>query len=243
MASRIAFFIAVAAVSGLCWAMSARAADKPVDLELVLTADVSRSIDDQEFRLQREGYAQAFRDKRVIDAIRSGGIQRIAVTFVEWTGIGLQRVIIDWTLIDSAASAEAFAQQLLTLPRTYYIGGGTAVGEALYHAATLFADNGFEAERRVIDVSGDGRTNRGRPAGPARDFVVSQGFVINGLPIMGTDPQLDTYYATQVIGGPGAFSVPAEGFEDFANAVRSKLIREIAAGPHSMDTALAARPE
>ena len=243
MASRIAFFIAVAAVSGLCWAMSARAADKPVDLELVLTADVSRSIDDQEFRLQREGYAQAFRDKRVIDAIRSGGIQRIAVTFVEWTGIGLQRVIIDWTLIDSAASAEAFAQQLLTLPRTYYIGGGTAVGEALYHAATLFADNVFESERRVIDVSGDGRTNRGRPAGPARDFVVSQGFVINGLPIMGTDPQLDTYYATQVIGGPGAFSVPAEGFEDFANAVRSKLIREIAAGPHSMDTALAARPE
>lgn len=243
MASRIAFFIAAAAVSGLCWAMSAGAADKPVDLELVLTADVSRSIDDQEFRLQREGYAQAFRDKRVIDAIRSGGIQRIAVTFVEWTGIGLQRVIIDWTLIDSAASAEAFAQQLLTLPRTYYIGGGTAVGEALYHAATLFADNGFESERRVIDVSGDGRTNRGRPAGPARDFVVSQGFVINGLPIMGTDSQLDTYYATQVIGGPGAFSVPAEGFEDFANAVRSKLIREIAAGPHSMDTALAARPE
>lgn len=243
MASRIAFFIAVAAVSGLCWAMPARAADKPVDLELVLTADVSRSIDDQEFRLQREGYAQAFRDKRVIDAIRSGGMQRIAVTFVEWTGIGLQRVLIDWTLIDSAASAEAFAQQLLTLPRTYYIGGGTAVGEALYHAATLFADNGFEAERRAIDVSGDGRTNRGRPAGPARDYVVSQGFVINGLPIMGAEPQLDSYYATQVIGGPGAFSVPAEGFEDFANAVRSKLIREIAAGPHSMDTALAARPE
>lgn len=240
---RIAALVAVLAFWGLGSALPVRAADKPVDLALVLSADVSRSIDDQEFRLQREGYAQAFRDKRVIDAIRGGSFQRIAVIFVEWTGIDLQRVLIDWTVLDSAASAEAFAEQLLTLPRTYYIGGGTAVGEALYHAATLFADNGFEAPRRVVDVSGDGRTNRGRPAGPARDFVVSQGIVINGLPIMGAEPQLDTYYATQVIGGPGAFSLPAEGFEDFANAVRSKLIREIAGLPAPKDSALAALPE
>jgi hypothetical protein len=241
---RVAVFVAVLAFLGPTIAHSAKAADKPVDLELVLSADVSRSIDDQEFKLQREGYAQAFRDKRVIDAIRGGSFQRIAVIFVEWTGVDLQKVVIDWTLLDSPASAEAFAQQLLTQPRTFYIGGGTAVGEALYHAATLFADNGFEAERRVIDVSGDGRVNRGRPAGPARDLAVAQGLVVNGLPIMGAEPQLDRYYETQVIGGPGAFSLPAEGFEDFANAVRSKLIREIAGlSSFPMDTALAARPE
>jgi hypothetical protein len=244
-ASRIASLFAVLAFSGLYWAFPAQAADMPVDLELVLTTDVSRSIDEQEFKLQRAGYAQAFRDKRVIDAIRGGGIQRIAVVFVEWTGVGLQKIVIDWTLLDSAASAEAFARQLEDLPRTYYVGGGTAVGEAIYHAATLFENNGFEAERRVIDVSGDGPTNRGRPASVARDFVVSQGIVINGLPILGLEPRLESYYATQVIGGPGAFSVPAEGFEDFANAVRSKLIREIA-GRDSfipMDTAQADQPE
>ncbi|MFN4283981.1 MAG: DUF1194 domain-containing protein [Alphaproteobacteria bacterium] len=228
LARRIASVIAAAAVAALWWTSPARAADTPVDLELVLTADVSRSIDDQEFRLQRAGYAQAFRDKRVIDAIRGGGMQRIAVVFVEWTGIDLQKIVIDWTQIDSAASAEAFAQKLDDLPRTTYIGGGTAVGEALYHAATLFENNGFEAARRVIDISGDGPTNRGRPASVARDHVVAQGITINGLPILGLEPRLESYYETQVIGGPGAFSVPAEGFEDFANAVRSKLIREIA---------------
>ena len=242
--SRIASLVAVLAFLGLAPALPAQAADKPVDLELVLSADVSRSVDDQEFILQRQGYATAFRDKRVVDAIRSGGMRRIAVVFVEWAAANMQQVVIDWTLIDSAESAASFADKLERLPRAYLMGGGTAVGDALYHAATLFDNNGFEAERRVIDLSGDGRTRNGRPAAPARDFVVAQGIVINGLPILGSEPFLEEFYEREVIGGPGAFSLPAEGFEDFANAVRSKLIREIA-GLNSipMDTAQAARPE
>lgn len=240
---RVAAFVAVLAFSGFTSALPVQAADKPVDLELVLSADVSRSVDDQEFILQRRGYATAFQDKRVIDAIRSGGMQRIAVVFVEWSAANMQQVVIDWTLIDSAESANAFAEKLLTLPRAYFFGGGTAVGDALYHAAGLFNDNGFEAERRVIDLSGDGRTRNGRPAAPARDYVVAQGIVINGLPILG-EPYLEEFYERDVIGGPGAFSLPAEGFEDFANAVRSKLIREIAGlSSFPMDTALATRPE
>jgi hypothetical protein len=230
--SRIASFVAVLAVSGLCLGVfgnfSAQAADTPVDLELVLSADVSRSIDEQEFILQRRGYAEAFRDRRVIEAIRSGGMRRIAVTFVEWAAASMQQIVIDWTLIDSAESANAFADKLESLPRAFYYGGGTAVAEALYFSAKLFDDNGFEAERRVIDMSGDGRTRNGMPAAPARDHVVAQGIVINGLPIMNAEPMLDVFYEREVIGGPGAFSLPAEGFEDFANAVRSKLIREIA---------------
>lgn len=244
---RVAAFVAVLAFSGFASALPAQAADKPVDLELVLSADVSRSVDDQEFILQRRGYATAFQDKRVIDAIRNGGMQRIAVVFVEWAAANMQQVVIDWTLIDSAESANAFAEKLLTLPRAYFFGGGTAVGDALYHAAGLFDNNGFEAERRVIDLSGDGRTRNGRPAAPARDYVVAQGIVINGLPILGSEPYLEEFYERDVIGGPGAFSQPAEGFEDFANAVRSKLIREIAglspAPAFSKNTALAVRPE
>lgn len=246
--SGIAFSLAMLAFAGPMLTHSAlnsaQAADKPVDLELVLAADVSRSIDDQEFILQRRGYAQAFRDKRVIDAIRSGGMQRIAVVFVEWAAAAMQQVVIDWTLIDGAESANAFADKLETLPRAYFYGGGTAVGEALHYSARLFDNNGFEATRRVIDMSGDGRTRNGMPAAPARDFVVAQGIVINGLPIMNAEPMLDVFYETEVIGGPGAFSLPTEGFEDFANAVRAKLIREIAGlNSFPMDTALATQPE
>ncbi len=241
--SRIAVFIAVLAFSGFASTLPAQAADIPVDIELVLSADVSRSVDDQEFILQRQGYATAFRDKRVVDAIRGGGMRRIAVVFVEWAAASMQQIVIDWTLIDSAESAAAFADKLERMPRAYFMGGGTAVGDALYHAATLFENNGYEAERRVIDLSGDGRTRNGRPAAPARDFVVAQGIVINGLPILG-EPMLDVFYEREVIGGPGAFSLPAEGFEDFANAVRSKLIREIAGlDAFPMDTAQAASPE
>ncbi|MFN4283982.1 MAG: DUF1194 domain-containing protein [Alphaproteobacteria bacterium] len=226
--SRVVSFIAALAVSAVCWTLPARAADIPVDLELVLSADVSRSVDDQEFLLQRRGYAEAFRDKRVIDAIRSGGMRRIAVVFVEWAAAHMQQVVIDWTLLEDAESAYAFAEKLESLPRAFFLGGGTAIGEALLYSAKLFDNNGFEAERRVIDLSGDGRTRNGMPAAPVRDFVVAQGIVINGLPILGSEPFLAEFYQSEVIGGPGAFSMPAEGFEDFANAVRSKLIREIA---------------
>lgn len=214
-----------------CGAATAQPRETPVDVELVLAADVSRSIDDEEFHLQRQGYAEAFRNPRVINAIRSGPFRRIAVTFVEWTGIGLQTTVIPWTVIEDAGGGAAFAAQLAEKPRAYYSGGGTAVGEAIFHAATLFADNGFEGTRQVIDVSGDGPTNRGRPAAMGRDFAVAQGITVNGLPILGLARGLDRYYEQNVVGGPGGFMVPADGFNDFAQAVLSKLIREIAAAP------------
>lgn len=201
-----------------------------VDVELVLAADASGSIDDGEFALQRMGYAQALRDPRVINAIRGGAEQAIAITFIEWTGRGLQQTIIPWTIVKDAESAERIAQQLLSSPRALY-GGGTAVGEAIFHAATLFDGNDIESERRVIDISGDGPTNQGRPAGIARDATIERGITINGLPILTDYPGLDVYFEQEVIGGPGAFMVPATGFHDFAESVLHKLIREVAGIP------------
>lgn len=198
-----------------------------VDVELVLAADASGSIDDDEHMLQRRGYAQALRDPRVLNAIRGGAEQAIAVTYVEWTGRGLQATIVPWTVIKDQGSADRVAQKLLSAPRALY-GGGTAVGEAIFHAATLFDGNEIEGERQVIDVSGDGPTNQGRPAGVARDFAVQKGITVNGLPILTDYPGLDSFYEQNVIGGPGAFLVPATGFQDFADAVLHKLIREVA---------------
>lgn len=203
-----------------------------VDVQLVLAADASGSIDDGEYALQRMGYAQALRDPRVLNAIRGGGEQAIAVTYVEWTGRGLQVVIVPWTVIKDADSAEHVAQQLLSKPRALY-GGGTAVGEAIYYSASLFALSGFKGERKVIDVSGDGPTNQGRSAASARDFANERGITVNGLPILTDYPGLDVFFEQNVIGGPGAFMVPATGFHDFADAVLHKLIREVAGTPFS----------
>lgn len=198
-----------------------------VDVELVLAADASGSIDDGEHALQRMGYAQALRDPRVLNAIRGGAEQAIAVTYVEWTGRGLQATIVPWTVINDRESAERVAQQLLAMPRLLY-GGGTAVGEAVLYAATLFDNNGIESDRQVIDVSGDGPTNQGRPSALARDIAAQKGITVNGLPILTDYPGLDSFFEQHVIGGPGAFMVPAAGFHDFANAVLHKLIREVA---------------
>lgn len=208
------------------------ATDVVVDLELVLAVDTSGSIDDSEFTLQRSGYAQALRDPRVVNAIRGGGEQAIALTFIEWTGLGLHATIIPWTVIRTADDAERVAMQLQNAPRGLY-GGGTAVGEAIFHAATLFDNNGIESDRKVIDVSGDGPTNQGRSAGLARDFAIARGITINGLPILTDYPGLDTFYEQNVIGGPGAFMIPATSFQDFAESVLHKLIREVAGTPPS----------
>ena len=218
-------FLVFAAV--FCALASAPVGAAPVDVELVLAVDASGSVDGEEYILQRAGYAKAFSHPRVIAAIRSGVHRAIAVTYVEWTGPGLYEVIAGWTLIEDAKSAKGFAERLFTSPRELF-SGGTAVGDAIIYSATLFDDNGFEGARRVIDISGDGPTNKGRPASSARDEVVRQGITINGLPIIDEYYGLHVFFLDHVIGGPGAFAIPAKDFASFQSAILSKLIREIA---------------
>jgi Protein of unknown function (DUF1194) len=169
----------------------------------------------------------------VIDAMTSGEHRRIALTYFEWAGTHYQHTIIDWTVIDSAAAARGFAEKLAASPRASQ--SWTAVGAALAFGGRRFETSGFVSKRRIIDISGDGRTNDGPPAEVIRDKLVAQGIVINGLPVMmnrsnfgrAPDTDLDRYYEENVIGGPGSFMVVASNFEDFGRAVRSKLIREI----------------
>jgi hypothetical protein len=208
-------------------------ADTPVDLQLVLAVDLSRSIDEVEAELQRRGYVEALTNDRVIDAILSGEHKRIAVCYTEWAGTHYQMVVIDWSLIDSAGAARRFADKLAEAPRTSQ--SWTAVGAALAFAAQRFDNSAYSSRRHVIDISGDGRTNDGPPAELVRDKLVALGIVINGLPVMmnrtnfGRPPDLtlDTYYEENVIGGPGSFMIVADNFEHFGRAVRTKLVREV----------------
>ncbi|WP_296398870.1 DUF1194 domain-containing protein [Reyranella sp.] len=228
----------VGSLATLAMATSARA-ETPVDLQLVLAVDVSRSIDEVEAELQRRGYVEALTNDRVIDAILSGEHKRIAVCYTEWAGTHYQVVVIDWTVIDSAGAARRFAEKLSEAPRTSQ--SWTAVGAALAHAGQRFENSGFAPKRRVIDVSGDGRTNDGPAAEIIRDRLVAQGIVVNGLPVMmnrtnfGRPPDLtlDKYYEENVIGGPGSFMIVADNFDQFGRAVRTKLVREVsdAGGP------------
>jgi len=228
----------VGSLAALAAPIPARA-QAAVDLQLVLAVDVSRSIDEVEAELQRRGYIEALTNQRVIDAILSGEHKRIALCYTEWAGTHYQVVVIDWTVIDSAVAARRFAEKLSEAPRTSQ--SWTAVGAALAFAAQRFETSGFESKRRVIDVSGDGRTNDGPPAELIRDRLVAQGIVINGLPVMmnrsnfGRPPDtgLDKYYEENVIGGSGSFMISAASFDDFGRAVRSKLIREISKAPGS----------
>ncbi len=217
-----------AAVALFLSALAVQAQEKePVDLELILMVDASGSVDHDEFTLQRYGYITAFRNPRVASAIRSGPHGKIAVSYVEWTGPFLQTPVVDWTVLSDPASIEAFVQVLERTPRQLYT-GGTAVGHAILYGANSIAGNRFQGTRRVIDVSGDGPTNRGIPAALARDQVVAQGFTVNGLPILTDYSALEGYYLDNVIGGPGAFVIPARSFQDFNAAILTKLIREIA---------------
>lgn len=224
----------VGSMAALATATSARA-QTPVDLQLVLAVDVSRSIDEVEAELQRRGYIEALTSDRVVDAILSGENRRIAICYTEWAGAHFQAVVIDWTVIDSPGAAQRFADRLAEAPRTSQ--SWTAIGAALAHAGQRFEKAPFVAKRRVIDVSGDGRTNDGPPAEIVRDKLVSQGIVVNGLPVMmnrsnfGRPPDLalDRYYEESVIGGPGSFLIVADNFDHFGRAVRTKLVREISA--------------
>lgn len=207
------------------------AADAPaqtaVDLELVLAVDASGSVDAARFALQKRGYVAAFRHPRVLAAIRSGPNQAIAATMVQWTGPALQIQVVGWTKLGPEETAGAFATAIEDAPRGLF-GGGTSISGAIDYGRTLFHESPFHARRRVIDVSGDGSNNRGRPANLARDEAVADGIGINGLPILALEPDLDRYYYDHVIGGPGAFVVAAQNYETFADAILKKLITEIA---------------
>lgn len=220
----------------LVWAKPGAGAPVQVDLELVLAVDISRSMDYDELQLQRAGYAAAFRHPEVINAIRGGGVGRIAVAYVEWAGIGLARLTIPWTLIDGEATAEAFAQRIEAAP--ILPASRTSISGGLEFAAALFPGSGFQGVRRVIDVSGDGPNNQGPPVESVRDRVVAEGITINGLPILlkSSTPsgwydirELDRYYEDCVIGGFGAFLIPVTEEVGFATAVRRKLVLEISA--------------
>ncbi|HYE50915.1 MAG TPA: DUF1194 domain-containing protein [Azospirillaceae bacterium] len=220
------------------WAPGAPAAELAVDLELVLMVDVSGSVDAQEAELQRRGYAAALTNRRVVDAIRGGPTGRIAVTYVEWADDTYQNVVVGWTVLDGEESCRALADKLTRAPVATAF--WTAIGSAIDYAARQFDGNGFEGTRQVIDISGDGYSNRGRSPAEARDEAVAAGIVINGLPILNTRPNpsgglppmdLDAYYRANVMGGPGAFVLAAEDFASFGEAILSKLIKEIAALP------------
>jgi hypothetical protein len=206
-----------------------------VDLELVLAVDVSRSMDHEEQRLQREGYVAAFKHPEVLQAIESGATGRIAVTYVEWAGPTYQSVLVPWTILSSPADAMAFADKLgkSEMMRER----GTSISSGLFFASQLFEGSGVNAMRQAIDVSGDGPNNMGPPVVPMRDRVVAQGITINGLPILlrpggGFGPygiaDLDVYYEDCVIGGPGAFMITVTDVEQFPEAIRRKLVLEIA---------------
>ena len=203
------------------------AAQTAADLQLVLAVDASGSVDPVRFELQKRGYVAAFRHARVLQAIRSGPNQAIAVTMVQWTGPMLQVQVVGWTLVGDEESAAALAAAIERAPRQLF-GGGTSISGAIDYATTLFPRSPFRAIRRVIDVSGDGSNNRGRPVTFARDEAVAAGIGINGLPILALEPDLDRYYYDSVIGGPGAFVVAAQNYETFAEAILKKLITEIA---------------
>ncbi len=219
-------------------AMAAARAAEAVDLLLVLAADVSRSVDAEKFQLQRDGYAAAFADARVLDAITSGKQKKIAVCFVEWSGFASQKRVIGWSVIKDARTARQFGDRLAEAPRSF--SERTSISAAIDFSMMQFSDAPFESPRRTIDVSGDGTNNSGRDVRTARDEATAKDVTINGLVILSEKPLpwnpdhthppggLDTYYRDNVIGGPGAFVMVAQDFKSFGNALIHKLIAEIA---------------
>lgn len=198
-----------------------------VDLELQLLADVSGSVNSSEYQLQLQGYSDAFRSSSVIDSILAGGTGSIAVQYIEWSGSSQQATKVDWTLIDSYASAYAFADLLDGTTRSY--SGSTGIGSAIDYGDDLFFNNNFESARQVMDVSGDGKNNSGVNPATARDAALAMGVdTINGITI-GNAYGLQSYYADNVIGGTNAFQLHADTFADFQAGIEQKLIREIKA--------------
>lgn len=217
-------------------ALPAAAQDrKEVDLALALAIDISGSIDPDEARLQREGYVEAFRDPVIVKAILGGSTGRIAVAYFEWSDAWVQKLLIDWTLLDSEASIEAFARRLSDAPIS--IARRTSISGAIRYAIPLFGRSPYDAERKVLDISGDGSNNDGGLVTDIRYEALKERIIINGLPIMNGRPNpfgfpaeddLDKYYLHCVTGGPRSFVEVARSFEDFPRAVRKKLLQEVA---------------
>jgi len=212
-----------------------------VDLLLVLAADVSRSVDAGKFDLQRNGYAAAITNPRVLEAVRSGPLGRIGIAFVEWSGVSSQKVIIDWAMIRDAKSAQDFASQVIEMQRPF--ADRTSISAGIDFALAQLERAPFKSARRTIDVSGDGTNNSGRDVTSARDAAVAAGVTVNGLVILSETPLpwnadhtnppggLAKYYEDNVIGGPGAFVTIARNFESFREAIINKMVAEIAAAP------------
>jgi hypothetical protein len=240
----VAVLAAVAALPG-----RAAAQARTVDVAIALAADVSRSIDDEEFELQRKGYAAALTSPQFVQAIQSGVHGAVALCFIEWAGPGQQALVARWMVIRDGEGATDFAKMLLAAPRSF--AGRTAIGDGIDFASAQLAAGNIAATRRVIDVSGDGTNNSGRPVTAARDDVTAKGVTINGLAIINektggiqgtflfghTHPPggLPNYYHDNVIGGPGAFVLQISNFETFAQAMTNKLLTEISdATPHGL---------
>jgi hypothetical protein len=204
----------------------AGAAQVPVDLNLVLALDSSASVDANEFALQRDGLAAAFRDPKVVEAIQGGPLKRIAVTVFEWSGEVQQQVDIGWTLLESTSDVLALSNRISGLGRSIPT-GATSIAGALSFGNSLLQGSPFEANRQVIDLSGDGRNNQGMDVRIVRRAVIGQGVTINALAILNEHPTLNYYYEDRVIGGIGAFVQIAEDYVDYASAINRKLIREI----------------
>jgi len=226
-------------IAALTILLAPTARAEEVDLELILAVDVSTSIDENEFALQRNGYAQAFLNPDVIAALRSGPHGRIAVAYIEWAAAESQKLVVPWTVLSDAESGQLFAEEILAAPRSFR--GWTSISGAIDFAMATFGESPHAGTRRVIDVSGDGVNNSGRPAENARDDAVGKGVTINGIVIMNdipspmslwrTEPPLDDFYRENVMGGPGAFVIVVEDFTTFGQAIRNKLLREIAGDP------------
>lgn len=227
-------WIGLLAALVLVFAGGSVCAAEQVDLALVIATDTSRSIDEMEARLQREGVAAALRHPDIISAIQSGYNRRIAVAYIDWSSPPFSQIIMNWRVISDQASADAYVHALADIPIT--LGQRTSISDGIDMAMKLLMDGSIQATRMAIDVSGDGPNNNGRMVTDARDEAVAKGVTINGLPIIndrdafgfGNLNDLDDYYRGCVIGGPGAFIVVAKDFEDFATAIRRKLIFEIA---------------
>jgi hypothetical protein len=239
-------FIRLAAGLACLWILMAPPAraqtDADVDLALVIAVDISFSMDTDEQALQREGFAQAFRSKLVHDAIRGGLLGKIAVAYVEWAGAPDQKVIVPWTILDNPESLMALADKISSTPLRR--AQRTSISGAIDFSVKLLQDSNLNATRQVIDISGDGPNNQGRIVVDARDDAVAKGIIINGLPIMLRQPgyldipDLDIYYRDCVIGGQGSFTVPVRDREQFVEAIKTKILLEVAnlvPGPSLID--------
>lgn len=227
-----------AAIVVFLWVGLGHARAESVDLTLVLAADVSRSIDEEEFKLQRRGYAAAITDPRVLKAIASGPHGAIALCFIEWAGPDEQQVVAEWTVVRDGETAAGFAQVLLDAPRSFL--GRTSISAAIDFSRAYLTKSGVTGGRQIIDISGDGTNNSGRPVQEARDEAIAAGIVINGLAIINEHPNpgyfahtqppegLPAYYKQNVVGGAGSFLLVVQDFSSFGEAITNKLVTEIA---------------